>query len=124
MSRKYGYCRISTGKQNIERQERNLRAVFPDAVIIKEIYTDTKFQGRSWIRYQKAVLETIQICKNRNVLKEYLSSKEKEVVDIMMVLYNKQEVMKSYIESERHDEKVETAKHMLENGTLTRDKIA
>lgn len=46
MGRKYGYCRISTGKQNIERQERNIRAVFPDAVIVKEIYTGTKFQGR------------------------------------------------------------------------------
>ena len=29
-------------------------------------------------RTQKAVLETIRICKDRNVLKEYLSSKEKE----------------------------------------------
>lgn len=46
MGRKYGYCRISTGKQNIERQERNIRAVFPDAVIVKEVYTGTKFQGR------------------------------------------------------------------------------
>lgn len=46
MGRQYGYCRISTGKQNIERQERNIRATFPDAVIVKEIYTGTKFQGR------------------------------------------------------------------------------
>lgn len=46
MGRKYEYCRISTGKQNIERQEWNIRAVFPDVVIVKEIYTGTKFQGR------------------------------------------------------------------------------
>lgn len=46
MGRQYGYCRISTGKQNIERQERNIRATFPDAVIVKEIYTGTRFQGR------------------------------------------------------------------------------
>lgn len=46
MNRQYGYCRISTGKQNIERQVRNIESKFPDAVIVKEIYTGTKFQGR------------------------------------------------------------------------------
>ena len=43
----YGYARISTHKQNIERQVRNIKAVFPMAIIIKEIYTGTKFQGRN-----------------------------------------------------------------------------
>ena len=42
----YGYCRISTSKQNIERQERNIKAVCPAAVIIKEAFTGTKIQGR------------------------------------------------------------------------------
>lgn len=42
----YGYCRISTSKQNIERQVRNIRAFFPDAIIIREVYTGTKYQGR------------------------------------------------------------------------------
>ena len=75
-------------------------------------------------RSQKAVLEAIRICKDRNVLRDYLSSKEKEVVDIMMVLYDEQEVMKSYVESEIYDEKIESAKRMLEDGTLSLDKIA
>ena len=47
MGKIYGYCRISTKKQNIERQVRNIRTAFPDAIIIKEIYTGTKFQGRN-----------------------------------------------------------------------------
>ena len=42
----YGYCRISTKKQNIERQVRNILAVHPDAIIVREVYTGTKFQGR------------------------------------------------------------------------------
>lgn len=42
----YGYCRISTRKQNIERQVRNILSSYPDAVIIKEAFTGTKFQGR------------------------------------------------------------------------------
>jgi len=46
MRKIYGYCRISTKKQSIERQVRNIKAVHPDAVIVKEVYTGTKFQGR------------------------------------------------------------------------------
>ena len=42
----YGYCRISRAEQNIERQERNIRAVYPDAIIIKETFTGTKTSGR------------------------------------------------------------------------------
>lgn len=42
----YGYCRVSTPKQSIDRQIRNIKEQFPDSVIIKEVYTGTKFQGR------------------------------------------------------------------------------
>lgn len=42
----YGYCRISTNKQNIERQVRNIKSAYPEVIIIKEVYTGTKFQGR------------------------------------------------------------------------------
>lgn len=42
----YGYCRISTGKQNIERQVRNILKVFPMAEIKQEVYTGTKYNGR------------------------------------------------------------------------------
>nr|WP_297768521.1 recombinase family protein [uncultured Butyrivibrio sp.] len=41
---KYGYCRISTSKQNIERQVRNIKEKFPDAIIVKEAYTGTKIE--------------------------------------------------------------------------------
>lgn len=51
-------------------------------------------------RTRKAILETIRICKTKNVLKEYLESKEREVVDIMMALYDEEEIMRSYIKSE------------------------
>lgn len=46
MNLKYGYCRISSAKQNIERQVRNILAAYPDARIHKEIYTGTKKTGR------------------------------------------------------------------------------
>ena len=38
----YGYCRISTARQNIERQERNIREYDSKAVILKEQYTGTE----------------------------------------------------------------------------------
>ena len=73
-------------------------------------------------------MEAIRICKDRNVLSEYLSSKESEVVDIMMVLYDEEEIMRSYVESERHDawydSKIDTARRMLDDGTLSLDKVA
>ena len=45
-SKIYGYCRISTKKQNIERQERNIKEENPGAIKIKEEYTGTKIDGR------------------------------------------------------------------------------
>lgn len=45
-------------------------------------------------RTKTAVRETIRICKDSNVLKEYLESKESEVVDIMMQLYDQEEIMR------------------------------
>lgn len=42
----YGYCRISRKTQNIERQERNILAVEPNAIIYKEAFTGTKIDGR------------------------------------------------------------------------------
>ena len=42
----YGYCRISTKRQNIDRQVRNILSVYPKAKIVKETFTGTKFQGR------------------------------------------------------------------------------
>ena len=79
-------------------------------------------------RTRKAVMEAIRICKNRDVLREYLSNRESEVVSIMMVLYDEEEIMRSYVESERHeakrDEKIETAKRMLNDGALSMDKVA
>lgn len=50
----YGYCRISTKQQSIERQIRNIKAAFPDAVIIQEVYTGTKTDGRNeWNKLHK-----------------------------------------------------------------------
>lgn len=46
MSKIYGYCRISTNKQSIERQQRNILALYPSAIIINEVFTGTKIYER------------------------------------------------------------------------------
>ena len=51
----YGYCRISTKKQNIERQERNIKASYPEALIRKEVYTGTKSGRKEWNKLLKAL---------------------------------------------------------------------
>ena len=42
----YGYARISRKQQSIDRQIRNIKAVYTDAVIVQEAYTGTKIEGR------------------------------------------------------------------------------
>ena len=46
----YGYCRISRKQQSIDRQERNIRASFPDALIVKEAFTGTTQARPEWKR--------------------------------------------------------------------------
>lgn len=46
MSKIYGYCRISTKQQSIERQIRNIKSEYKDAIIIKEVFTGAKIEGR------------------------------------------------------------------------------
>ncbi len=42
----FGYARISRKSQSIDRQIRNIKAAYPDAVIVQEAYTGTKVEGR------------------------------------------------------------------------------
>lgn len=77
---------------------------------------------------RQAVLETIWICKDRNVLKEYLENRESEVIDIMMTLYDEEKIMRTRENRIRLEERkkeqergirlvIETYKRM--NGTLS-----
>lgn len=44
----YGYARISRAKQSIERQIRNIKAAYPTATIIEEIFTRTSLNRKEW----------------------------------------------------------------------------
>ena len=52
----FGYCRISTKKQSITRQIRNIKSEYPDAVIVQEVFTGTKLYNRpEWNKLYKRV---------------------------------------------------------------------
>ena len=53
----YAYCRISTPKQSMERQVRNILKFCPGLVIYQEVYTGTKVDGR---RKWEQLLRTVQ----------------------------------------------------------------
>ena len=51
----YGYCRISRKQQSIERQIRNIKAEYENAIILQEAYTGTKIDRPEWNKLFKRV---------------------------------------------------------------------
>ena len=81
---------------------------------------------------RKNYMEQRRICKDRNVLKEYLEGREKEVVDMMMTLFDDEQILKAYAndikndtarETERKTER-NTAIKMIKKGKLSLEEIA
>lgn len=56
-NRIFGYCRISTQKQSIERQIDNIKSKYPDAVIIEEASTGTTMDRPAWNKLYKQLHE-------------------------------------------------------------------
>lgn len=53
----YGYCRKSQQKQNIERQIRNIKSAYPEAIIVQEAFTGTTIDRKEWNKLFKKVRE-------------------------------------------------------------------
>lgn len=70
-----------------------------------------------------AILETIRICKDKNVLTEYLLEREKEVEAIMLAMYDEEEILLDYIRSEKYEAAKETAVQMLKMGKMSNEEI-
>ncbi len=77
---------------------------------------------------EQTVKETICICKDRNVLKEYLMNREVEVVTIMMSLFNDEQIMKTYWKDMEnklaHKKDRETAERLIKKGKMSLEDIA
>ncbi len=79
-------------------------------VFTKVMNDQIKIYGRT----REAIVEAIRICKDRNILKDYLTSREKEVVDIMITLFDQQEVLEDYVASEKREQAEMSAKKLYE----------
>lgn len=66
-------------------------------VTFTKVYSEQrKLHGRT----KEAILETIRICKDEDVLKEYLESRESEVLDMMMTIFDEETIMRNHIRSQ------------------------
>ena len=89
-------------------------------VSFTRIYNEQiKLHGRT----REAVLETIRICRDRNILKDYLESREQEVVNIMMTLFDEEYILKTYIEQEKRDAAEEAERKAKEAAKETARKL-
>lgn len=57
MGKIYGYARVSRKQQQIDRQLRNIRAAFPEAILVQETGTGTRLEGRT--QFEK-LLQTVR----------------------------------------------------------------
>ena len=85
-------------------------------------------QVKQYGRSREAVTETIRICKDSDVLREFLAGREKEVISIMMALFDEEKIMRTHIASEKKAASKETARkaaeQMLRLGKLSAEEIA
>ena len=109
--------------------ESNTDDIINQYIIFCKVFNEqTKRHGMT----REAVTETIRICKDRNVLREYLLDKEKEVVSIMISLFDEEQIMKMHIKGKQREaaEKAamkvarETAKRMLKMEKFSFEVIA
>ena len=105
--------------------QENEKDIIGQYIIFSKVYNE---QRKLYGKTKQAVTETIRICKDRNVLREYLESKEQEVVDIMMTLFDDEQILKAYakdIEDNKEKEtERKTAERMIKDGEMPLDKIA
>ena len=94
-------------------------------VAFTKVYNE---QVKKYGRSQKAVMETIRICKDRDVLREFLASREKEVISIMMALFDEEKIMRTHIANERREAVKEAVREAVENmlrtGKMSPEEIA
>ena len=97
----YGYCRISTKKQNIERQIRNIKGIYTDAVIVRELYSGTTTDRPEWYKLYKIIKEEDTIIFDSV---SRMSRNADDGVDLYMDLFNKKVTLvflkESYINTE------------------------
>ena len=90
-------------------------------IIYAHVYDQqVKLYGRT----RKAAEETVRICKDRGVLKEYLGAHEKEVINSMIMLFEQEEAVKRYGNRMRSEGQIATLADLVTDGILTVEQAA
>ena len=90
--------------------------IYQYVALTKVLDDQVRLHGRT----REAIIETIRICKDRDLLKQYLTEHEQEVQDIMVTLFDNETILKGYTrEKEKAAERkkaIEAAKNLLIEG--------
>lgn len=90
-------------------------------VMFTKVYNE---QVQRYGRTREAVTQTIRICRDRDVLREFLEGREKEVVSIMMTLFDDEKIMRIHVASEKKETARKAAEKMLKAGKMPAEEIA
>ncbi len=109
--------------------QENENNIIGQYIIFSKVYNQ---QRKLYGNTKQAVTETIRLCKNRNVLKEYFENKESEVISMMMTLFDDEQILKAYvndIKKETVEETAwknarETAERLIKKGKMSLEEIA
>lgn len=114
----YGYARISTKKQNIERQIENILKEYPNAVIYQEAFTGTTTDRKEWNKLKKQLKENDTIifdsvsrmCRNSSEgVKEYMELMDKKIKLIFL--------KEPYINTDIYQEQIKMNENIKTNDT-------
>jgi hypothetical protein len=100
--------------------ESNTDDIINQYIIFCKVFDD---QRKLYGLTEKTVAETIRICKDRNVLKDYLESKEREVVTIMMSLFDEEQIMDIFLKNKLKERDKETAKRLITIGNMPLEEV-
>ncbi|MBR6771407.1 MAG: hypothetical protein IKM28_09310 [Lachnospiraceae bacterium] len=117
----FGGEKISVNAEVKVLYQENESTIVGQYIIFSKVYNEQRIQYGAT---KQAVIETIRICKNRNVLKEYLERKEQEVVDIMMTLFDDEQILKAYAKEIKDDTVRKTAIQLIKKGKMSLEDIA
>lgn len=117
----FGGAKVSLDAEVKVLYQEDEKDIIGQYIIFSKVYNE---QRKLYGNTKQTITETIRICKNRNVLKDYLESKEQEVVDIMMTLFDDEQILKAYAKDIEDSTARETAERMIKDGEMSLEKIA
>ena len=87
--------------------------------IVSQYIHFTRIYNEQVKRYGKtreAVTETLRICMDKDILREYLIRREKEVIDIMMTLFDNETILQLWLYNEKEESRAEGMAEGMEKG--------